>query len=214
MICGKAILVGEEDSSRMVSGRETEADYSGSDFLCAQTYTLDDFSLINPVATSTVLVRKEVLEQTGGFDEQFRGPEDYDLWLRVMAIAPVVRLEIPVLLYRHRQGSLSLDDRKFLPQVLKVLKKAYGKGGVFGHRRGRRRAIAYQWLCGAWSSAERGDMGRACFCFLRSLLYWPRPFGGAQNLRWARCKVGYYILRAAVRRRERGGVCPVVSKIL
>ena len=46
---------------------------------------LEEFAWHNCVATSTVLVRREALLAAGGFDESFRGPEDYDLWMRVAA---------------------------------------------------------------------------------------------------------------------------------
>ncbi len=50
--------------------------------------TLQDLATHNPIGCSTVLVRKAVLEAVGGFDEQFCGPEDYELWMRIAAYAP------------------------------------------------------------------------------------------------------------------------------
>jgi len=205
MVCGKSISIGAEDSRRTTLTKEgAEEHYSVNDSMPVLNYTLDDFLLINPVATSTVLIRKDVLKKVGGFDAQFRGPEDYDLWLRVVAERGVVRLEIPVSGYRHRPGSLSLDDRKFLPQVIRVLDKAYARGGVYEHRKGHARAVAYQWLCGAWSAAERGDFRRAVQCFVTSFLNWPWPISGDPDLRWARSKVGYYIGKSIFRRNQVG----------
>ena len=47
--------------------------------------SLTELARHNPIATSTVIMKKAVLEAVGGFDPQFRGPEDYDLWIRVAA---------------------------------------------------------------------------------------------------------------------------------
>jgi len=205
MVCGKSISIGGKESQGMTSTKDGgEVHYAASDSLPVRKITLDDFVLVNPVATSTVLIRTDILKRVGGFDEQFRGPEDYDLWLRVVAAGEAVRLEIPISSYRHRPGSLSLDDRKFLPQVIRVLDKAYASGGVYENRRGHARAVAYQWLCGAWSAAERGDFRRAMQCFITSFINWPWPIGGELNLKWARSKVGYYMVKAMFRRRE----CP------
>ena len=99
---------------------------------CSMPLPLSAFAIANPVATSTVLLRKSVFEAVGEFDEQFRGPEDYDLWLRVAARYEVLQVRQAFARYRHRDGSLSVDDRSFLPQVMRVIDKAYGPGGVFG----------------------------------------------------------------------------------
>ena len=48
---------------------------------------LEELARHNPIATSAVMVQKRALDAVGGFDTQFRGPEDYDLWLRVAAVS-------------------------------------------------------------------------------------------------------------------------------
>jgi glycosyltransferase involved in cell wall biosynthesis len=49
--------------------------------------TLQDLATHNPIGCSTVMVRKVVLDAVDGFDEKFRGPEDYELWMRIAALA-------------------------------------------------------------------------------------------------------------------------------
>ena len=161
---------------------------------------LEDLAVRNVVATSTVLVKREVVEAVGGFDEGFRGPEDYDLWLRVAARCPVRKIERPLSRYRHVPGSLSLDDRTFLPQVLRVLDKAYGPGGALHGIPARRRAVAYQYLCGAWMAADRKDTRRAWSLYLRGLLTWPASFKPYLNLPWGRAKLFVGLTRALGRR--------------
>ena len=43
----------------------------------------------NRITTSSVLVRRSVLQQVGEFDTGLYGPEDYDLWLRIAEMAPL-----------------------------------------------------------------------------------------------------------------------------
>ncbi|OGV85771.1 MAG: hypothetical protein A2340_15445 [Lentisphaerae bacterium RIFOXYB12_FULL_60_10] len=118
------------------------------------------FAIANPVATSTVLLRRDVFEAVGGFDEQFRGPEDYDLWMRVADRGTVLKLETPLARYRHREGSLSVDDRKFLPQVIRVIEKAYGPGGVLSGRGREGKVFSVQ--C---SEGEGGEERGKCSVF-------------------------------------------------
>ena len=120
--------------------------------------SLDDFLVANPVATTTVLLRREAFRKAGGFDEQFRGPEDYDLWMRVAAAGRLAHLDCPLGRYRSETGSLSMDDRKFLPQVLRVVAKAFGMGGVFHDRPGlRNMAVAAQYWSASWMAFQRND---------------------------------------------------------
>ncbi len=150
---------------------------------------LDTLSVHNPVATSTVLVRKDALDAVGGFDERFRGPEDYDLWLRLAARYTLVRLDLPLARYRGSTSGLSMDDRRFLPQVLGVIEKAYGPGGVLSDRKGKRRAQAYQLLSCSWMAIERGAWFRAFTLFARSLSAWPGSLGPSVQLSRVRVKL-------------------------
>ena len=132
---------------------------------------LDD----NPAPTSTVLARTEALRAAGGFDERFCGTEDIDLWMRVAAAGRIVKLDLPLALYRERPGSLSMDPDGFLPQILGVYEKAFGAGGVlYGLRRFRRRTIASRLTSSAWTCLACGRRLRGLCLLLRSWWVWPR----------------------------------------
>lgn len=123
----------------------------------------------NPIATSTVLAKRDALLKAGLFDEQFRGPEDYDLWLRMVVRFHCVLMEAPLAVYRVTPGSLSLDDRTFLPQVRRVLDKAFSSGGALAeHRHFRASAYAEQYTSASWMAFNRGSRWRAVFWLLRS----------------------------------------------
>lgn len=132
---------------------------------------LDDFLTNNPVGTTTVLLRHEAFKRVGGFDEQFRGPEDYDLWMRVAAVGKLARIDCPLCRYRLTIGSLCMDERKFLPQVLRVLDKAFGPGGVLADRPELRRvAEENQYWNASWMAFHRGDRWTA-------IRYWGKAYG-------------------------------------
>jgi len=58
---------------------------------------------------SSVVIRREMFLRSGGYDETMRLAEDYELFLRVSAPAPVVSVERSLVVYRRRTQSLSAD---------------------------------------------------------------------------------------------------------
>ncbi len=54
----------------------------------------------NFVCNSTVVVRREILAQAGLFDETIFTPADWDMWLRLAAVAPGGYLDVPLTMYR------------------------------------------------------------------------------------------------------------------
>ena len=170
MVCGGTVsFEGATDPAAPVDAR-------------CRPLTLGEFATGNPVATSTVLARREALVAVGGFDGQFMGPEDYDLWMRVAGRYPVLLADAPLARYRHRPGSLSLDDRRFLPQVLRVLDKAFAEGGALhGCPQLRRRALANQYWNASWMAFSRGTRPAALAFLAKAFVRDPRV-GGRRKL--------------------------------
>jgi glycosyltransferase involved in cell wall biosynthesis len=154
---------------------------------------LDCFLSNNPIATSSVLVRRDVLLESGGFDPAFRGPEDFDLWLRVGARAQIAFIEAPVALYRRVPGSLSMDDRRFLPEVLRVLDKAFASGGALAsHPQWRSLALSTQYWNASWMAFERGDRRAAVALWARAWRLNRRAHAPARRA-WFRLGVRYLV---------------------
>ncbi|MDE0838046.1 MAG: glycosyltransferase family A protein [Kiritimatiellae bacterium] len=152
---------------RMQSGGAMAPASADADF---RHVTQDEFLFHNPVATSTVLARTDVLRAVGGFDEQFVGPEDYDFWMRVASRNSIALIDEALSLYRYVPGSLSMDDRTFLPQVLKVLEKALAPDGALANQASLRDvAMGNQYWNASWMAFNRGARGRA-------LRYWCKAY--------------------------------------
>jgi glycosyltransferase involved in cell wall biosynthesis len=49
------------------------------------------------ISPSSALIEKQLLQEVGGFDEDLPACEDYDLWLRICAVHPVLYVEEPLL---------------------------------------------------------------------------------------------------------------------
>jgi glycosyltransferase involved in cell wall biosynthesis len=52
------------------------------------------------VSPSAVMIRRDLLDRTGGFDETLPACEDYDLWLRISCRFPVYLIETPLIVKR------------------------------------------------------------------------------------------------------------------
>jgi glycosyltransferase involved in cell wall biosynthesis len=60
----------------------------------------------------TVMVRRDVLTCTGGFNANIRQNFDMDLWVRTMAVADVAFVDEPLAIYRVRRGSITDDNKR------------------------------------------------------------------------------------------------------
>jgi glycosyltransferase involved in cell wall biosynthesis len=80
------------------------------------------------VWTSTVVMRRELIERVGGFSAELRRGQDYDYWLRASRHTRIDRLDAPLALYRLQVA----HDRKF-PEInweLTVIRSAIEKWGT------------------------------------------------------------------------------------
>lgn len=83
------------------------------------------FSDQNFVTTSTVVVKKDVFETTGLFDEQFFNCQDWDMWLRIAFYFKVAGINKFLVKYRHNPNSLSKNYLRVLKHQKMVIDKIY-----------------------------------------------------------------------------------------
>jgi glycosyltransferase involved in cell wall biosynthesis len=72
---------------------------------------------------STVLFRRSVLIEVGGFDTGLRGAEDYDLYLRIARSYPICSHPAVVAEYRKHESNLSHNSELMLTMTLRVLRR-------------------------------------------------------------------------------------------
>lgn len=113
--------------------------------------------LNNHYVNMSALVRKELVEQAGMFDESIESSGDTDFWVRVAKIAPFEYIDEPLLIYRLHGNNLSLNsDKRFAGHVImfkKVLKDKDIKLPVSYKR--MRLAQEYYWLSKALSEKKK-----------------------------------------------------------
>ncbi|MBN1405136.1 MAG: glycosyltransferase [Candidatus Omnitrophica bacterium] len=77
----------------------------------------------NFISTSTVVVRKDVFEKSGLFDEEFRMSQDYDLWLRITKKYKVGYVDTPLVRIRCHGNNITRSKEKTYVWVNKVIEK-------------------------------------------------------------------------------------------
>jgi GT2 family glycosyltransferase len=70
-------------------------------------HPLEALLQVNFILTSSVVVKRELLESCGGFDESMTHAEDVDLWIRLTRRAPAVATARSLVRYQHLPGGLT-----------------------------------------------------------------------------------------------------------
>lgn len=66
----------------------------------------------SPFVHPTMMLRKQVIDEIGNYDEELNGAEDYDLWLRIAVTHPMVNLPNTLLKYRVNPSGVSWSSYK------------------------------------------------------------------------------------------------------
>lgn len=95
----------------------------GGEAKCPQGRITSDLLVDNYVNFGSAVVRREVLEEFGGFDETLPMSIDYDLWLRISTVYEFRCVEEPLLEYRIWSGQMSHKTLERSDCVLAILDK-------------------------------------------------------------------------------------------
>jgi glycosyltransferase involved in cell wall biosynthesis len=114
------------------------------------------------VITSSVVARRSEVTAVGGFDEQFRNSQDFDLWLRLAKHGARFNYQKRVLVHRRiYEGSLASNPVNSLEGEIRVLENARDKGDLTAAERSvlletleLRRAMA-----GVWKGKQKLSSG-------------------------------------------------------
>ena len=126
-----------------------------------------------PLATPTIMVRRDALRSVGGFDETMHLSEDIDLWCRLARLGPIALIPEVLVEVRRHGGNLSRGPgrRRYLAAALRILNKAFAAdSGLGASLRLKLYAKAHLW---SWMVRLAGMLPRGASFRLRSL--WTNP---------------------------------------
>jgi glycosyltransferase involved in cell wall biosynthesis len=158
---------------------------------------LEAVYLNNFVCFSSVVVRREVFERVGLFDERLPVAIDYDLWLRVAPLFRFDHTDEPLVMYRTGHANLSSRAAERLDVVLRIMRRFRdeGAGGLIDGRV-LRRAQA-DTLC------HRAELQHARGGWLATLPWYARALAAAPGHRRAWRGLVYYLVPRRLRQWQR-----------
>jgi len=133
-----------------------------------QEFSADDVVVKNPAVTSTVVARKESIQEAGGFRDWMRLSQDVDMWVRLARVGRVYRIGSILALYRdlgREQREVNSGDwRKNLRRMEQII-LAYTRDRPCL----RRKALGYQYYSFSVEATHAGRHGDALRLLLKSL---------------------------------------------
>lgn len=141
----------------------------------------------NLMHTSSVIVKKDILQEVGLFDETFNISEDYDLWLRIARKYPVLYVNRVLCKYRYHadglSGSADVRGLRWRYNNIRVLEKHLSNNGVPFEYRGLAKNLLSQhcWDAG-WNYFNQNLFKESRSLFFRGMRY--GPFNWKNWLYW------------------------------
>ena len=135
---------------------------------------LESLLLSNCIAgsASSAMIRRDVIECAGLFDEGLRFCEDWDMWLRLASITRIAKVDEPLVCIVRQSGSLGKNAIEVRNASLAVLERALDRHAA--SRSVRARAYWYVYWSAAITLQEHRAFGLAAREMIRALSH--RPF--------------------------------------
>ena len=133
---------------------------------------------VNFITTGSVVVRRAVLQDVGGFAEDLRLVEDLELWLRIARRYPIGWCDGLCLLRRRHDANISRDAEAMAMAYLEVLRRhseAWSDGDMASMRLDEGKFASRKYLYMAELAASQGKPGTAARRAWASLASNPRP---------------------------------------
>ncbi len=136
--------------------------------------TCRDIILKTRFTSSSVIVKKEIFEKCGYFDETLRSSEDRDMWIRVAAKYRIYMTGERLSLIRRHPFNMSKHADRMKSNIRRVIGKAYENKLVsHGDLLFWAKVFSFYFFQNSWRYHDEGRNGRALFEIIRSLLLWP-----------------------------------------
>lgn len=130
----------------------------------------------NCITPSTVLIRRDALSRVGGFREDLRACEDWDMWVRLQKVGAFAAVHDALTDYHVYSSSMSTDPKRMLVAMEQIMSTTL-VSDLHGLSRWAwsRRVRAVQLYSAALIARENHLHGETGY-MLDSLATWPSPF--------------------------------------
>jgi len=98
-----------------------------ADITCKKTgfdvLSYHDLLLLNRFQTSTVIMKRSVIDQAGLFDQNFDGAEDWEFWIRSSKISDIAKINTPLVYYRDNTDGYSKNLKRHYLASKKIVER-------------------------------------------------------------------------------------------
>lgn len=185
MACGNGIYLDGKDKGKQVIKEDRARQYEKNGI------TLRDAFYRFPLRTSTILIKKDVFNQIGGFNESYRVAEDMHLAFSIMLkYGNAGFINTP--LYKLKKGDDNLSSKGISKQLysIRVLEELFLSNpeikGILTDKEVADR-LAYRYYHLAQAYRKQGDRNEALEAFKKALSY--RPFYASCLLQYGLCLI-------------------------
>jgi glycosyltransferase involved in cell wall biosynthesis len=77
------------------------------------------------IHTSSVVIKKDVLDKIGGFSTQYRFADEFDVWLKIARDFPIAYVDLPLVFIRFYESNTSHDRIGVRTDTYDILQKHY-----------------------------------------------------------------------------------------
>ena len=91
--------------------------------VCRHDFSKDVQLLDSPAHGACTLFRRDILLEVGGYDEEIKLQDGWDIWLKLFTKSKVTNVRKPLFYYRQHSKSLTKDETNMLKTRAQILKK-------------------------------------------------------------------------------------------
>lgn len=135
----------------------------------------------NYFTTSSIVIRREVVQRVGEFDTTVSHTEDYEYWQRVAQLGVVANLKSPLTGYRQVIGSISRRPDGVERGLGRILQKLDEQNCWRGRSWMRRKAISHMHYSIAHLHGAAGCHRLALWRMIQSLAWYPLPYRRSES---------------------------------
>ncbi len=137
----------------------------------------------NSIGSSSVMIKKEIIEDFDGFNTKYRALQDWDLWIRIAAKHPICYINEPLVYYRTHSESISRNARKTLPYHIDLINRVFANESTTKDLQELKpKTLSRSCQICSHISEQEGDYLFSCYCIFRSILYQPVSFSNYTRL--------------------------------
>ncbi|HYE89232.1 MAG TPA: glycosyltransferase [Vicinamibacterales bacterium] len=128
----------------------------------------------NFITNTSVVIRRVLFEQMGGFYTGLNGTEDWDLWIRIAERHEIGFVPEPLVRYRFHAGGISRNFVKMGRERLQVITRALAleRGRALDWRT-RRQIWSETWRTNAYEAFRAGARKQALIDYAHAAAAWP-----------------------------------------